>query len=141
MSFRLYKEGQGKWARGALATTLALVGLVAAVNTYDWLRGNNWGAEQLFQVPVFNLAVKLQDLSAVLIFVPFVLAGIWYYNQPKVTDFLIETENELENKVTWPTRPETTKNSLVVVVTCVVIMGWIWLADKFFEQVMGFVYG
>ena len=140
MSFRLYKEGQGRWARGALSTTLFLVGLVAAVNTYDWLRGNNGGTEPLFQLPVFNLGVKLQDLSAVLVFLPFVLAGIWYYNQQRVTDFLIETENELENKVTWPTRPETAKNSLVVVVTCVVIMGWIWLADKFFEQVIGFVY-
>ena len=38
-------------------------------------------------------------------------------NKPSLSDFLIETEAELENKVTWPTRDETTRNSLVVCVT------------------------
>jgi len=139
MSFRLYKEGQGKWARGALSATLFVVGLVAAINTYEWLKGNDWGSEPLVQISQLSF-LNMQNISAGLVFVPFLLAGIWYYNQHRVSDFLIETENELENKVTWPTRPETTKNSFVVVVTCLVIMSWVWLADKFFEQVIGFVY-
>jgi preprotein translocase SecE subunit len=66
--------------------------------------------------------------------------GIWYYNQPRVSDFLIDTEHELQHKVTWPTRQETVKNSIVVVITCIVIMGWIVLADQAFKALQSVVY-
>jgi preprotein translocase SecE subunit len=141
MSFRLYKEGQGKWARGALAVTLFGVGLVASVNTFEWFQGNDWGSDVFFEIPVLNWPVQLQSIISVGIFIPFVLAGIWYYNQNRVSDFLIETENELGNKVTWPTQSETVKNSVVVVVTCLVIMSWISLSNVFFEWATGIVYG
>ncbi|MGA1778858.1 MAG: preprotein translocase subunit SecE, partial [Planctomycetota bacterium] len=60
---------------------------------------------------------------------------------PKLTDFLIETESELKNKVTWPTRKETTNNSVVVVVTCVIFAVWISMADVVFQKIQDFLYG
>ena len=141
MSFRLYREGDGKWARGVLAVTLFMVGLVASVNTFEWFEGNDWGTDELFVIPLLNWPVQLQAILSVLIFIPFVLAGIWYYNQKRVSDFLIDTEKELIEKVTWPNRVETTKNSIIVVITCLVIMGWITLANLFFEWATGIVYG
>ena len=139
--FRAYREGDGKWARGALASLLFLVGLVAAVNTFEWFEGNDWGTDVLFVIPLLNWPVQFQALFSVLIFVPFVLTGMWYYNQQRVSDFLIDTEKELIEKVTWPNRSQTTKNSIIVVITCIVIMGWITMANLFFEWATGLVYG
>ncbi len=140
MSFRLYKEGQGRWARGSLAALLLGVGLFASVSISQWFEGNAWGTDVLFTIPFVNMAIQTQYLLSVLVLLPFLLAGFWYYNQARVSDFLIETESELMNKVTWPTGPETAKNSVVVVVTCIVILCWIALSDAVYQWVQGFVY-
>ena len=140
MSFRLYKEGQGKWARGALAVILFGVGLFATVSIANWLEGNGTGDGDLFTIPFLELGVQTRSLVSVLVFVPFLLAGIWYYNKPSLSDFLIDTEAEFENKVTWPTREETTRNSLVVCVTAVIILGWIMLADGLLQVAKNWVY-
>ncbi|MDE0961297.1 MAG: preprotein translocase subunit SecE [Planctomycetota bacterium] len=140
MSFRLYKEGQGRWARGALASILFLVGLFATISISQWSEGNNWGSDVMFTVPVIDWGPKVKDLISVLVFMPFLLSGAWFYNHARVSDFLIDTEHELEHKVTWPTRTETVKNSIVVVITCVVILGWIVLADQAFQALRDVVY-
>ncbi len=136
----MYKEGQGKWARGSLAVILAGVGLYATVSVSGWLEGNDWGSGVLFTIPVVSWALKTQDVLSVLVFMPFLLAGYKYYNNPRTSDFLIETESELQNKVTWPTWPETAKNSVVVVVTCLLIMGWVALANGAFQKIQQLVY-
>jgi preprotein translocase SecE subunit len=140
MSFRLYKEGQGRWARGALASIVFLVGLFASISLSQWFDGNGWGTDVLFTIPFLNIAIQTQSLLPPLILVPFLLGGYWYYNQSRVSDFLIDTEHELQHKVTWPTRQETVKNSIVVVITCIVIMGWIVLADQAFKALQSVVY-
>ena len=141
MSFRLYKEGQGKWARGALAVILFGVGLFATISIADWLEGNGMGDGDLFTIPLIEFGVQTRSIVSVLVLVPFLLAGIWYYNKPSLSDFLIETEGELENKVTWPTRDETTRNSLVVCATAVIILGWIMMTDGLLRTVQGVIYG
>jgi len=140
MSFRLYKEGQGRWARGSLAALLLGVGLFASVSISQWFEGNAWGTDVLFTIPFVNMAIQTQYLLSVLVLLPFLVAGFWYYNQARVSDFLIETEAELMNKVTWPTGPETVKNSIVVVVTCIVILCWIAFSDFVYAWVQEFVY-
>jgi preprotein translocase SecE subunit len=140
MSFRLYKEGQGRWARGALAAILFLVGLFATISVSQWFAGNGWGTDVVFTLPIIHWGPELKDLISVLIFLPFLVGGYWYYNQSRVSDFLIDTEHELQHKVTWPTRQETVKNSIVVVITCIVIMGWIVLADQAFKALQSVVY-
>ncbi|MGE4613053.1 MAG: preprotein translocase subunit SecE [Planctomycetota bacterium] len=140
MSFRLYKEGQGRWARGSLAALLLGVGLFASVSISQWFEGNAWGTDVLFTIPFVNMAIQTQYLLSVLVLLPFLVAGFWYYNQARVSDFLIETESELMNKVTWPTGPETVKNSIVVVVTCIVILCWIAFSDFVYAWVQEFVY-
>ena len=57
----------------------------------------------LFTIPGSSSAFRAGDLHhsrAIAVFA----GGIWYYNKPSLSDFLIETEAELENKVTWLTR-------------------------------------
>ncbi len=128
MSFRLYKEGQGAWARGMLAGIIFLLGLFASVRFYNFL-GEQGIFESGFTVPLINWNVGIQAFLALLLLLPFIVAGIWYYNHQRLADFLIETEAELRNKVTWPTRKETTNNSIVVIVTCIVMGAWIVAAD------------
>ena len=72
---QMYKEGQGKWARGSLAVILAGVGLYATVSVSGWLEGNDWGSGVLFTIPVVSWALKTQDVLSVLVFMPFLLAG------------------------------------------------------------------
>ena len=95
----------------------------------------------MFTIPGIEFGVQARAIYTILVLLPFLLAGIWYYNKPSLSDFLIETEAELENKVTWPTRDETTRNSLVVCVTAVIILGWIMMADGLLRTVQGVVYG
>ena len=51
------------------------------------------------------------------------------FNRPKTADFLIETENELKNKVTWPSRKEEVSASVVVVVTVLILSVFIFGVD------------
>ena len=141
MSFRLYKEGQGKWARGALAVILFGVGLFATISIADWLEGNGYGDADLFTIPFLEFGVQVRSLLSVGVLLPFVLAGIWYYNKPTLSDFLIDTEAELEKKVTWPTREETARNSLVVFASAVIILGWITVADGLLRKLQSVIYG
>ena len=141
MSFRLYKEVQGIWARGALATMMGATGLYATTSMHAWLEGSNWSRADLFTIPFFNWVVRVQSIAALLVMLPFVLGGVWLYNNPRLTDFLIETEAELKNKVTWPTRKETTNNSIIVVITCLIFGVWITFADVLFQRIQDFLYG
>ena len=55
------------------------------------------------------------------------------FNRPKTADFLIETENELKNKVTWPSRKEEISASVVVVVTVLILSVFIFGVDYFMK--------
>jgi len=65
---------------------------------------------------------------------------VYLYNKPKVVDFLIETENELKNRVTWPSRKEEVNASIVVVITVVIMMMFIFGIDQAFTVLKKFVY-
>ncbi len=141
MSLRMYKEGQGIWARGALATLVGVTGLYATVSFFAWLEGTEWSRAELFKLPFFNWSIRVQSVAALVVLLPFVLGGVWLYNHPRFSDFLIDTEGELKNKVTWPTRKVTVNNSIVVIVTCLVFGLWISFADVVFQMVQDLLYG
>ena len=56
--------------------------------------------------------------------------GVWLFNRPHTADFIIDTENELKNKVTWPSRREEVNASLVVVVTVIIMLVFIFAIDS-----------
>ncbi len=140
MSFQLYKEGQGTWARGTLAFVVGATGIFAAVRGYGFLETENLLAGELV-LPFIGWGVGWRELIALVILLPFGVAGIWLYNTPKLADFLVDTEGELKNKVTWPTQKETMNNSAVVVVTCVLLGLWVVFADLVFGYLKDFIYG
>lgn len=140
MAFRLYKEGQGTKARGALALTVGVLGILAAMRLYEAMEGGTLEQRSVLNIPFFNWAVNWGSILAGLLMCGFVMVGIWLYNHPRLSDFLIDTEAELRNKVTWPTRKETVNNSYVVVVTCLLLGIWIMMSDYVLQSLKQWLY-
>ena len=145
MNWTLYKEGQGKWARNSVAATIALLGVFAASSLYDWL-GNPGSSvdmtrstlNQWFGVEQWPVDYRFVIVGPFLVLI--LWFGVWQYNHYKWADFLIDTENELKNRVTWPTGKEVLTNSIVVVVTVVILGIYIFFADAFFHWIQDNVY-
>ncbi len=113
----IYKRSQGRIARqltfGAIAVVVA-IGCWRLSETLD-----QWRTEFRFGVPVALLAL-----------------GVWVayrvVNLPDFADFLIAVEAEM-NKVSWPTRSELMRASLVVLITIFVLATVLTLFDLFWR--------
>ncbi|MBN1443274.1 MAG: preprotein translocase subunit SecE [Planctomycetes bacterium] len=57
----------------------------------------------------------------------------WLFNRPVTADFLIDTESELKNKVTWPSQKEEVNASIVVVIMVLLIAFFIFVVDNVFR--------
>ncbi len=138
MAWRIYKEGQGKWLRGLMAALIFLGSVVAVMNVHALL-GRIFGQTQV-RVPGIRWMLDWRWLVDAPILVGLLFWAVLMYNKPKVVDFLIETENELKNKVTWPTRKEEMNASVVVVITVVIMMMYIFGIDSLFSFIKDIVY-
>ncbi len=124
---RIYKEGQGRWSRGILVA-IVMLGTVFALNQLHGYLPNKeeWA--------VFSVDWRF------LIHGPILILGAWFslwlFNRPSTADFLIETESELKNKVTWPSKKEEVNASIVVIVTVMIMSVFIFGADNLFSFVM-----
>ena len=134
MAFRIYKEGQGKWLRGALAAVVFL-GAVSAVVTF-----HRRAPAMPFRIPGINWQMDGRHLIEAPILLVLLGWGVWLYNRPKVVDFLIDTEHELKNRVTWPQRKEEINASVVVVVTVLIMMAFIFGVDQLLTYLKTHVY-
>ncbi|MBX3425850.1 MAG: preprotein translocase subunit SecE [Pirellulales bacterium] len=129
-----YKRSQGRvWRQ---ITFLALAGMIAVgawrlssmadVWRAGWLTGaNRWVA--VYGLPGLVLA-----------------AGIWgafrIVNYPKFADFLISVEAEM-NKVSWPSRGELYRASLVVVVVIFLLVTILFAYDLILKTVISWFLG
>jgi preprotein translocase subunit SecE len=120
VSFRLYKRNQGRIARqatfGALALIIALGGW--SLSTYYSDQNNVWR----YYVPLALVAV-----------------GIWasfrVVQMPAFADFLISVEGEM-NKVSWPSRSELFRASLVVILVIFFLAGLLFGYDVLLAEIM-----
>ncbi len=66
--------------------------------------------------------------------------GLWLsyriVNYPKFADFLIAVEAEM-NKVSWPTRGELVRSSIVVIFVILALAGLLY----FYDLLWGFIFG
>jgi preprotein translocase subunit SecE len=116
----LYKRNQGRITRQLTFAALALiVGLGA------------WRLHEFFAPSAFtNYGV------------PWILciAGWWLsfrvVNMPRFADFLIAVEAEM-SKVSWPTRKELFRGSVVVIVTIVVLAAVLYIFDFVWAFLLG----
>lgn len=104
----LYKKTQGKKVRQGTAYALALIFLVAAYQTTVMLRNAAWANGSIAYI------------TGGLIFA----VGAWIsyriVNWPRFADFLISVEAEM-NKVSWPTRSELIRSSVVVLIVLFIL--------------------
>jgi preprotein translocase subunit SecE len=119
-SFGLYKRNQGRIARQATFAALAvLVGLGGwSLSAYSQEYGKAWQ----YYVPMALVAI-----------------GVWasfrVVNFPAFADFLISVEGEM-NKVSWPSRNELFRASIVVILVIFFLAGLLYLYDAMLSWIM-----
>jgi preprotein translocase subunit SecE len=133
--WKIYKEGQGKWARGTLAFIVAIAAVFTVASLHEALP-----VRDTWTIPIVNWGFDYRFLIEGPILIAALVFGVWLFNQPRAADFLIDTENELKNKVTWPSKKEEINASVVVVIATFIIGVIILLVDSFFIWVQGKVY-
>ncbi|MBI3725121.1 preprotein translocase subunit SecE [bacterium] len=128
--FNFYRPEEGHRSRALLGLSLGTLLLFGAYSFYEWLP-IDW------RTPLPKVGLLLGEefaisgalVSSVILGLAF-LAGIyWLVNYPKFVDFLIETENEMK-KVSWASRKQVMTESLVVIVTVIILMIYIFLVDQ-----------
>ncbi len=133
-----YKSDQGRLARMAIFWILWILIVYGCWGLRYAVKG--WGlptaiTEALTTLPVIE-EVSYASLF-VLILIPAVVAFVLIHalNRPKFADFLIETENELR-KVAWPSFKETRQASLVVVITVLILAGFLAGSDAVLSRLV-----
>jgi len=132
LSFSMYKRQQGRVTR---QVTFAAVSLALGLGVWRlaqvlplWLGGDASGS--------FG-----DELGLVRFLVPGLLmaAGIWLafriVQTPAVADFLIAVETEM-TKVSWPTRDEVIRSSIVIIFMIFVLAGILAVYDLFWWFVL-----
>jgi preprotein translocase subunit SecE len=108
----LYKRNQGRITRQLTFAALALIVGLGAWRLYEFFAPSaftNYGLPWILGI-----------------------AGVWLsfrvVNMPRFADFLIAVEAEM-SKVSWPTRKELFRGSVVVIVTIVVLAAVLYIFD------------
>jgi preprotein translocase subunit SecE len=123
VSLNVYKRSQGRIARQATFAALYLTIAIGAwrLSTFAISRGPFWQ----FVVPGLLLVVGLWVCFRIVCF-------------PKFADFLIAVEAEM-NKVSWPSRSELVRSSVVVLVTIFFLAFVLFGYDVFWKLCLGWL--
>lgn len=122
----LYKRSQGRIARQLTFASLAIavaVGcwrLEVTLQTWAWVK--NWARSMDVST------VVLAPVIALVLFAPLVWICYRIVNIPRFADFLIAVEAEM-NKVSWPSRTELIRASLVVLFVVFLLAAVLFVYD------------
>ncbi|MEM1026189.1 MAG: preprotein translocase subunit SecE [Myxococcota bacterium] len=78
-------------------------------------------------------------LSGVLGIVVAVVAGLVAVNNAKAHEFSLDVVSEMR-RVTWPSREETQRSTVIVIVTTLIISGMLGIFDYVWAQLTGLIY-
>ena len=135
--FAPYKEDQGRHVRMAAFWSVVFFVGFGCRFLHDFMIQWKSLAEPLAGIRLPVVAVNLSP--AFLVTFLFFVAGLVlvkrWQQKPKVADLLIDTEAELK-KVTWPKGQEVWNASLVVIMTVVLLAGFLMLADWVIYRLM-----
>lgn len=134
LKFGLYKPNQGKVVRqlsfvGGAVLSLLSAYQIAHMEIWDMLLTQIGGAALGNSAPWLMLVF----LGAVVMWVCFRAV-----NYPKFADFLIAVEAEM-NKVSWPSKQELWRASLVVIFVIFAMAGLLFLFDVIWTYVFEFI--
>jgi preprotein translocase SecE subunit len=117
-----------------MAFVIALAGIFGVMSLHNHLPAKS------FRIPGINWQMDWRFLVEAPVLVAVLAWGVYLYNKPKVVDFLIDTEHELKNRVTWPSKKEEINASVVVVVTVIIMMAFIFAVDQAFHALKTWIY-
>jgi len=127
-----YKSGQGGLARLSAALALSLAAGLGAIELYANIQARDDRSlvpGQVFEsLPLLGVPLSWKLLLCLALFLAMLYGIRKYLTRPTVVDTLIETESEM-NKVSWPSRQETQRASLVVVLVSVLLCGVLAVFD------------
>jgi len=133
-----FKPDEGRNARQAAfwmgegMLFFACYALSGSLSGFDSLRGPL--TEAFPSVPMLGVRLTGAFLVAALVF----LVGSFFYLRylagEKIAQHLIEVEEEMQ-KVTWPTFEDATNSSIVVIVTVLILLGFLALSDLVLGEV------
>jgi preprotein translocase SecE subunit len=125
--FKIYKQGQGKWARYLAAASIGALAIYGFYSLYNYLNVGNLRSP-IVEIPGVDLDVNVPLLISFGLFLIVAITLFTLLNKPKIADFLIETELEMK-KISWPGRSELVGSSTIVVVTVVILAVIIMVFD------------
>ena len=136
-----YKQDQGRMARMAAFWTLAALLTYGSVQLHGQLTSYFDNLAQPIagiRIPILGL-----DFSPALIIATIIAAtALWllyrFLDRPKYAELLIQTESEMR-KVTWPTLQDAINSSIVVLVTVVLLMGFLAGSDYLLGKWANFI--
>ena len=115
----LYKKSQGRLTRQVTAAAVAVTVVFGLWRLNASLEADQWSFQLRYAILVLLL-----------------LPGLWItyrlVNVPIFADFLIAVEAEM-NKVSWPTRSELYRSSIVVLVTIFALAAILFIYDFFWN--------
>jgi preprotein translocase subunit SecE len=82
----------------------------------------------------------MRDVIVAGLFYFLALGALYLVNAPRAVDFLIATESELR-KVSWPSRPDLLRQTVVVLTTVAIFTVVILVADIFLSYLMKVIRG
>jgi preprotein translocase SecE subunit len=135
MDFKYYKPGQGTWARWTAGILLGLLVLFGAHSLYTFPdRIHDDGTKTFWGKVLSGEGTSLEiNMGLIISVLVFALGCVGVYlvvvNGRRPADFLIDTEAEM-HKVSWPPRHEWVGSSIVVMVSVVIIGGFVALVDR-----------
>jgi preprotein translocase subunit SecE len=118
----LYKRSQGRIARQVTFAALAVIIALAAYCLNDYYAGRDTTLETTSREIITEYAVPLTVL----------FVGMWasfrIVQMPSFADFLISVEAEM-NKVSWPSRSELIRASMVVILMIFILAAVLFFYD------------
>jgi preprotein translocase SecE subunit len=139
-----YKPEEGRNARQTafwLGEGMIFFGCYALSGTLQgWqsLRTPVFG-EALSTVPLLGIGLTGAFVASMATFLAVTYFFLRYLAGEKTAQHLIEVEDEM-NKVTWPSFEEATNSSIVVIITVLILMGFLALSDfvlgQFFDIIL-----
>jgi preprotein translocase subunit SecE len=127
----MYKRSQGRIARQVTFGAIWVLIAVGAWRLGEVLKSTGSGAETAGGIPV-----------SVVVPLAIGLIGGWIayrlVNLPSFADFLIAVEAEM-NKVSWPTRAELVRSSIVVIFSILFLAAVLYGYDSFWAFLLGWL--
>jgi preprotein translocase subunit SecE len=128
MALELYKPEEATRIRGLIAILLGALVVFGVYSLHEFLATGFWQEDLLGQGPGAEFPLSPRVIVCTLLTAASAFGIYVLNNHPRVVDFFIDTEKEMQN-VSWPPRHEVISSSLIVIVTVVVMAVYLGLVD------------